>query len=103
MQLVECNTLRKAAACGLRAQTMHPEDIKASIRKAGATPAQIARDLNVNRSTVARVIHGAGKSTRIARRICELSGLDPDTAWPGRYPEFHFEPIRRLERLTEAA
>jgi len=40
------------------------------------------------------VIRGRHRSLRIARRICEATGLSPDTAWPGRYPEFRFNPIR---------
>jgi len=82
---------------------MHPEDIKASIRKADTTPAQIARELKVSKTTVTLVIRGHTKSTRIARRICELAGLDPDTAWPGRYPEFHVNPIRPRQTLAEVA
>jgi lambda repressor-like predicted transcriptional regulator len=66
---------------------MHPEDIKAAIRKSGANCAQIARDLNVSKTSVTRVIQDRSKSTRVAQRICELSGLDPQKAWPGRYPD----------------
>jgi lambda repressor-like predicted transcriptional regulator len=39
------------------------------------------------------VIRGRHSSLRIARRICEVTGLQPDTAWPGRYPEFRFNPV----------
>lgn len=82
---------------------MHPEDIKASIRKGGANSAQIARELQVSKSTVTLVIQGRSKSTRIARRICELSGLDPDVAWPGRYPELQLTVARRRKPVAEAA
>lgn len=73
---------------------MHPELIKAQLRMAGSSPAQIARDLQRSHSTVSRVISGQGKSTRIARRICEVARLDPHSVWPGKYPEFRVNPVR---------
>lgn len=80
---------------------MHPENIKAAIRRNGATAAQVARDLNVSQSTVSMVIQGRTKSTRIARRICELSGLDPQKAWPGRYPDLKIS--HHAKHMAEAA
>lgn len=73
---------------------MHPEDIKATIRKTGATASSLARGLGVSDVAVGYVISNRFRSIRIARRICEVTGLSPDTAWPGRYPEFRFNPIR---------
>ena len=87
----------------MRLSAMHHEDIKASIRKADTSPAAIARDLRVSKTTVSLVIRGRTKSTRIARRICELSGLDPEAAWPGRYPEFRFNPVHHIQPHAEAA
>nr|WP_241020161.1 helix-turn-helix domain-containing protein [Burkholderia sp. Ac-20345] len=72
---------------------MHPEDIKASIRKANSSPARIARELDISRNAVSLTIHGRSKSIRVARRICEVAGLDPEAAWPGCYPEFRVNPI----------
>lgn len=72
---------------------MHPEDIKSTIRKTGTTASSLARTLGVSDVAVGYVIHGRRRSLRIARRICEVTGLQPDTAWPGRYPEFRFNPI----------
>lgn len=59
----------------------------------GSSQAQIAKSLGVRRNSVHYVIHDRFRSLRIARRICELTGIDPSIAWPGRYPEFRFEPI----------
>lgn len=73
---------------------MHPEFIKARLRVAGSSAAKIAREMKRSHSTVSRVISGQGKSTRIARRICEIARLDPEEAWPGRYPEFRVNPVR---------
>lgn len=79
---------------------MHPEDIKATLRKTGTTASSLARGIGVTHQSVSCVIHGRFRSTRIARRICELTGIDPDTAWPGRYPEFRFDPIRFPQTLS---
>lgn len=73
---------------------MHPEDIKSTIRKTGETASSLARSIGVSYVSVGYVIHGQRRSLRIARRICEVTGLSPDAAWPGRYPEFRLTPIR---------
>lgn len=73
---------------------MHPELINATLRMKGSSQAVVARSLNVRRNCVHYVIHGRFRSLRIARRICELTGLDPATTWPGCYPEFRLDPIR---------
>lgn len=72
---------------------MHPELITAMLRMKGSSQAAVATSLGVRRNSVHYVIHGRFRSARIARRICELTGLDPSKAWPGRYPEFRFDPI----------
>jgi len=85
---------------------MHPEDIKASIRKTGATASSLARSLGISHVAVGAVIRGRTKSVRVARRICELTGIAPETAWPGRYPEFRTHPVgqrRHLDHIQEAA
>lgn len=74
---------------------MHPEDIKAALRKRGASQAKVARELQVAITSVHNVIHGACKSDRIARKISEIVGVDRAVLWPGRY-----EP--RDERLRQA-
>lgn len=73
---------------------MHPELIKASLRINGSSLSSVARETGVTPMNVSHVIRGRHNSLRIARRICEVTGLSPDTAWPGRYPEFRFNPIR---------
>lgn len=72
---------------------MHPELIKAQLRINGSSLATVARETGVSLKNVSHVIRGRHSSLRIARRICEVTGLQPDTAWPGRYPEFRFNPI----------
>lgn len=61
---------------------MHPEEIKASIRMNGTTPAAIADELQISRSMVSHVIAGTAKSARIAARIAEITGVPVVTLWP---------------------
>ena len=65
---------------------MHPEQIKAEIRMKDTTPADIAKSLHISGTTVSHVIHGRGVSERVARRICEVTGLSAARMWPGKYP-----------------
>jgi Ner family transcriptional regulator len=65
---------------------MHPEDIKAALRKRGTTMAKIARSLNVSQTTVHNVVHGACTSDRVARAIADVVGQDRADLWPGQYP-----------------
>ncbi|MER2545929.1 MAG: helix-turn-helix domain-containing protein [Candidatus Accumulibacter phosphatis] len=83
---------------------MHPEDIKSTLRKTGTTASCLARELGVSHQAVSCVIRGRFRSLRIARRICELTGLDPALTWPGRYPELRLDPIRfQTNPFQEAA
>jgi lambda repressor-like predicted transcriptional regulator len=74
---------------------MHPEDIKASLKKKGSSGAQIARQLTVSRSTVSEVISGRTKSRRIARTISLAVGISVSQLWPGKYPDLEHRPVRR--------
>lgn len=71
---------------------MHPEQIKAAIRMAGTTPAAIADEMEVSRSTLSMVISGRGVSARVAARISEITGLPVKTLWPPKPPT---TPLRR--------
>lgn len=86
---------------------MHPEDIKAAIRKRGIKPADIARQLDVSDMSVSAVIAGNGKSARIAERISQVTGLSVDTLWPGKYLTVVREPTvtrrRALATMGKAA
>lgn len=64
---------------------MHPEDIKAELRKKGSSQTKVANALEVNRTTVHMVIYGGCKSERIAKAIAEIIGKDRSEIWPGRY------------------
>lgn len=73
---------------------MHPELIKARLRIHGSSLATVARETGVSLTNVSHVVRDRHRSLRIARRICEVTGIEPDIAWPGRYPEFRFNPVR---------
>ena len=67
---------------------MHPEEIKAAIRMKGYTATDVARSLGVSHACVSHVIHGHGVSARVARRICEITGIPTQRMWPDkRYPQ----------------
>lgn len=75
---------------------MHPEDIKAALRKKRSSQSKIAKALSVNPTTVHNVIYGGCKSERIAKAIADVVGKDRSEIWPDRYdtPE---------QRLAKAA
>ncbi len=83
---------------------MHPEDIKAAIRKRGHTLASVAaslrarsQDASVTRGAVTRVVQGEVKSRRIAQEIARITGCPVRELWPGKYPE-----LEELEALRAA-
>lgn len=75
---------------------MHPEDIKAELRKKGSSQKKIADCMKVNQTTVHNVIHGACKSERVAKAIAEVIGVDRSELWPGRYET----PAERLRKAA---
>lgn len=75
---------------------MHPEQIKAAIRMKGTTPAAIADELKVSRTTVSQVIHNKGTSKRVRTKIASIIGLPSATIWP---PE---PSLRRTSKKQQA-
>lgn len=61
---------------------MHPEQIKAVIRMKGVTPAALAEELEVAKSTMSQVISGRSVSARIRERIAQVAGLPVEVLWP---------------------
>lgn len=61
---------------------MHPELIKAHIRMCGTTPAAIADELGVTRTSVAHVIVRKNKSKRIRAHLVKLLGQPEAVLWP---------------------
>lgn len=64
---------------------MKPKAVIAKIYLAGHRPSEIARELEVSRSAVSKVISGKGKSARIAKKIAKVTGHSVSELWPGRY------------------
>lgn len=62
----------------------HPEDIKAAIRKKGATLVDIAADAGVSKQTVSAAIERRA-SERVDLKIAEFLGVKPHQIWPSRY------------------
>lgn len=61
---------------------MHPEQIKAVIRMKGVTPAVLAEEMCVAKSTMSQVISGRSVSARIRERIAQVTGLPVEVLWP---------------------
>lgn len=61
---------------------MHAEEIKAAIRMSGTTPAVIADELDVSRTTMSTVIHGRCVSARVMQRIADVIGKPVEDIWP---------------------
>lgn len=63
---------------------MHPEQIKAELRIAGTTSAQIARNMGLRQTTVSMVIHGKSQSARVKKVISEILGKPVESIWTPR-------------------
>lgn len=64
---------------------MHPEDIKAAIRKRGVTLASIADELAVSPAAVSHVVAARYRSERVMERIAQVIGRKPSAIWPRWY------------------
>lgn len=64
---------------------MHPEDIKAAMRKNGVKPADLARHLGVSQMTVSNTLHGRITSRRIADAVAKIIGRPVIEIWPAQY------------------
>lgn len=79
---------------------MHPEDIKAAMRKAGTPPSALSARLGLNPSTVGLVIRREC-SARVQAEIADIIGIPPQAIWPSRYlPDG--SPRRRGRQVGQA-
>lgn len=63
---------------------MHPEDIKAAIRKQGFTLAELAVRADVSKQAISAAI-AHRSSERVDLVIADFLGLKPHQIWPSRY------------------
>lgn len=63
---------------------MHPEDIKAAVRKTGFSLASLAREKGMNKQTLSLAIQ-ARVSEKAERVIADCIRMDPADIWPSRY------------------
>lgn len=63
---------------------MHPEDIKAAVRKAGSTLAALGRCNGMSRQQMSLALH-ARVSAKAEKIIADFLGTHPKTIWPSRY------------------
>lgn len=61
------------------------KEIKAALREVGISYAGISRDLEVNYSTVYRVINGGLTSDRVRRHIAKCVRRPVEEIWPQTY------------------
>ena len=66
---------------------MHPEYIKAELRKNSKTQRSIAADLGISSMAVSHVIEGRQKSARVASAIAKAIKSPVNQIWPGKYPQ----------------
>jgi lambda repressor-like predicted transcriptional regulator len=64
---------------------MHPADIKAALQKNGSSLANVARKLEVSRTTVTLVVQGKATSRRVANEIAAQTNRSVSRLFPGRY------------------
>lgn len=77
---------------------MHPEEIKAAMRMKGTTPAALADELNLSKSTVSQVINGVGTSRRVQEAIAKLLGKPVTAIWAPKKTG-----LRRVRRAAQGA
>ncbi|MBZ8143828.1 hypothetical protein CLD22_28960 [Rubrivivax gelatinosus] len=65
----------------------------------GVTPAALAEDLGVARSTMSQVISGRAVSARVRGAIANVVGLPVSTLWPATDKPV----LRRVSRSTSRA
>lgn len=80
------NTSARRRPTGLRpTKGIHPEDIKAALRKRGITLADLSRQHGYTPNAVGLVLHGRRRSAPLRRIIAAAVGRPEHEIWPERY------------------
>jgi len=61
------------------------ETIKYRLRMEDSSLSEIARELDLNQSTVSMACRGTGRSRRVEEAIAKKLGVAPQELWPNRY------------------
>ena len=70
----------------MKSERKRHERIKMRLRMAGSSLSKIARELEVQPTTVTVVSQGLRRSKRIEEKIAEALSTRPEKLWPERYP-----------------
>lgn len=81
---------------------MHPEDIRAEIRKRFGSMAALGRSLGVSKTAVPNTINQPGYSAKMERRLAEVLGKPAAEIWPNRYHGDGTPVSFRVERAVAA-
>lgn len=66
---------------------LHPEDVKAAIRKRGSSLAEVARELNLSQQMISNALrYRSHRSARVEAAIAKAAGVSAEAIWPDRYP-----------------
>lgn len=64
---------------------MHPEDIRAELRKRFGSMAALGRQLGVSGSAIPNTISLPGFSRKLERKLADILGCKAHDIWPSRY------------------
>ncbi len=75
---------------------MHPEIIKAELKRRGYAQARIAKELGLSNSNIHQAIHGSNNSERIVSFIERILGKTRFDLWPDRFVARFDTPINEV-------
>lgn len=64
---------------------MHPEDIKAEIRKRYGSLSSVSEQIGMGKNAISNIISRPDYSIAGEKKVAELLELDPYEVWPDRY------------------
>ncbi len=84
-------------------QDMHPEDIKATLRKRGLNFSILADENDISKQTIAAAVRSRA-SGRAEKILADAIGMKPRDIWPSRYRRDGTRiMLRRTKTGAEAA
>jgi len=83
-------------------QGLHPEDIKAELKKRNLNIKKVSEQLDCSANSVRLVIHNKQQSKRIADHIATLIEKETSELWPGQY-DYKQRPSYKERRIPAEA